>query len=241
MKKLYFTIACAILTISLSAQSLVSINPVNLSNGTLAEIGAAGNLEVAWAMQNISSNSLSVRCRREIISAVPGSTNYFCWGVCFQESTDISPVGVAVPMAAEETNNSFFGHYKPNGNVGQSTIRYCFFDNNNPSDEFCETVVYCVDVANCAVGVEENVTAKLESVSPNPTSGMTVLRYTLPSNSKSADLVMYSMTGALVRTESLISRQGMVVFDATEFASGVYFIGITVNGQTGTMQKLVVN
>lgn len=228
-------------TTALAAQSLVSINPVNLANGTLAEIGASGNLEVAWAMQNMSANSLSVRCRREIISAVPGSTNYFCWGVCFQESTDVSPVGVAVPMAAEQTNNSFFGHYKPNGNAGQSTIRYCFFDNNNPTDEFCETVTYCVDVANCIVGVEENAGAKLEAVSPNPTSGMTVLRYTLPSASKSAQVVVYSITGALVKSESLISRQGMVVFDAGELGAGVYLIGVSVDGQPGAMQKLVVN
>lgn len=216
------------------------MNPVDMVEGTLAEIGQNGELEVAWAMQNISSSSLTVRCRREVLSAVPGSTNYFCWGVCFQESTDVSPVGAAVPMNANAINNSFYGHYKPNGNAGQSTIRYCFFNMDNPADEVCHTVNYCADVA-CLVGISEGEQPELSSMSPNPASAMTSFTYRLPKGATDGRLVIYSLTGAVVRNESLISREGMIMMNAADFANGVYFVTVVADGVASNMQKLVVS
>jgi hypothetical protein len=232
-----FTVA---FSLAMSSQSLSIMNPVDMVEGTLAEIGPSGELEVAWAMQNISSSSLTVRCRREVLSAVAGSTNYFCWGVCFQESTDVSPVGAAVPMNANVINNSFYGHYKPNGNAGQSTIRYCFFNMDNPNDEVCHTVNFCADVA-CIVGVEEHGKPEISALSPNPANAMTSFSYSLPKGATDARVMIYSLTGAIIRNESLISREGMIMMNATDFANGVYFVTVVADGVASQMQKMVIS
>ena len=43
-------------------------------------------------VKNITSNSLDVRCQKNIIDTAAGTQNYFCWGTsCWPSSTYVSP------------------------------------------------------------------------------------------------------------------------------------------------------
>jgi hypothetical protein len=242
MKKL-FTIIVGVFFFAanaLFAQRIDFVDPINTVTGTLAEIGPLGELEAAWGVKNISEDTLSWRCRREIVSSVAGSTNYFCWGVCFMESTDISPAGIAVSLIPGEINNSFYAHYKPNNNAGMSTIRYCFFNLDDNTEELCYTVNFCVD-SECLVGVDEASTAvSFSAVRPNPVTDFGAISYNINQSFAKANLFIFNGVGQVVKQESLQMRNGLLVFNAADLANGVYSYTIQVDGKPAEMQKLVV-
>ena len=90
---------------------------------------------------NNSAISIDVKVKKVELDIVPGSINYFCWGMCFPPEVYVSPYPISI--ASGETNDSdFSGDYMPNGAIGTSKIRYVFFDDNNPSDSVCVNVLY---------------------------------------------------------------------------------------------------
>lgn len=229
------------LTIQVNAQSLELIDPVSTVTGTLAELGTTGELVAAWDVQNISANTLSVRCYRSVIAEVSGSENYFCWGVCFTSTTNISPVQVAQVMGPEQVNDTFYAHYRANGNPGQTTVKYCFFDNANPTDEACHTVTYCVDMAECVLSVEESGRDRAElGIYPSVMSGLGKLTYTLPAGLREAQAEIISQTGQMVRTIKLTNTNGLVILDGAEWSSGVYLVRVISSGYLLGTARFVV-
>jgi hypothetical protein len=219
------------LAIQVNAQSLVLIDPVTTVTGTLAELGTTGELVADWDVQNISDNTLSVRCYRSVIEQVAGSENYFCWGVCFTSATNISPVQAAQIMDAGQINNTFYAHYRANGNAGQTTVKYCFFDNANPSDEACHTVTYCVDMDECVVSVEENALAGAElGVYPSVLSGIGKFSYSLPAAYRAAQMEIFNTAGQLIESIQLNNNNGIVILDGQDFAPGAYMVRVSANG-----------
>jgi len=222
------------------AQSLSLIDPINVVTGTLVEIGN-GELEADWSVQNISESTIAVRARRNVIQAVSGSANYFCWGVCFGEEVNVSPVQVNQSMAPGDINATFYAHYRPNGNAGQTIIEYCFFDANNASDQICQTVNFCVD-AECIVGVEENTRVGLfTDIYPNPVNGLAKLSYQFTSRPENAKFKVYNVMGALVKESNISTQSGLILFHAEDFNDGVYVVVLEENGQVVDTQKLVIS
>lgn len=101
-------------------------------------------------VKNVGNKTVGVKVKKEVVSSVPGSTNLFCWVNCFLPNTIISPITVS--MAPNDVNtDDFAGHYKSNGNVGITTVKYTFHDENNEADDAYIIVHYNVDVT----GVQE--------------------------------------------------------------------------------------
>lgn len=238
-KTLLFTLAC-LFAAGMNAQSISLIDPINVVSGTLAEIGN-GELEADWSVQNISESTLAVRARRNVGQEVSGSANYFCWGVCFGEEVNVSPTAVNQTMAPGAINNTFYAHYRPNNNAGQTIIEYCFFDANNPADQICQTVNFCVD-AECLVGVAENTQAgTFTDIYPNPVNGMAKLSYQFISRPENAKFKIYNVVGALVKESNIATQSGMILFHSDDFNNGVYVVVLEENGQVVDTQKLVIS
>lgn len=239
MKRLFTLLALAF-TITASAQSFELIDPVNMVSGTLAELGNNGEMVVAWDVQNTSSNTLTVLARRIVNSAVQGSSNYFCWGVCFGEETNISPVQAAQIMDPGAINDSFYAHYVPEGNAGESVIQYCFFDNNNPSDEVCYTVQWCVDV-ECIVGVKDiEAIGTMEYNGANPLQGLGMINYAFTSTYDDAQIVIYNMMGQEVKSIPVNGKNGMVFIHANDFENGMYLYSLKVGNSIVETQRLII-
>lgn len=238
-KSLLFTLAF-IVSAGLYAQSLSLIDPINVVTGTLVEIGN-GEIEADWSVQNISESTIAVRARRNVIQEVSGSANYFCWGVCFGETVNVSPTSVNQTMAPGDINNTFYAHYRPNGNAGQTIIEYCFFDANNAADQICQTVNFCVD-AECLVGVEENANkAIFTDIYPNPVNGLAKLSYQFISRPENAKFKVFNLVGELVKESNIVTQSGLILFHSDDFNNGVYVVVIEENGQVVDTQKLVIS
>ena len=229
MKKnlLFFGLALSFLVTS--AQSIELVSPVAQVIGDVTTLSGAGEMVAEWPVTNISDASVSVKCRRTTISAVAGSSNYFCWGVCYGETTNVSLL--AQTILASDTNHTFYAHYKPLGNPGETLITYCFFNTANPADQACQTVSFCYE-STCPLAIDETENSKLELIGSNPLKGLSFMNYKLPTGETEGQLIITNLQGKLVKKTTVKGNSGSILMNAEDFASGVYqFTLMTSKGQ----------
>lgn len=93
-------------------------------------------------------DSLSVRVRRVENNLVEGTTNYFCWGLCYTPMVDTS--SRIITIQSGETSSEFYGDYQPKGNAGSSSITYYFYNPENPNQEVGVEVHYKAEASTPA-------------------------------------------------------------------------------------------
>jgi len=239
---LLIALCVSLFTSQTHAQSLELLNPVAIVSQTLEEVGPLGEMVADWHVQNISNNTLSVRCSRNVMQEVSGSENYFCWGVCFTATTDVSPVQIAQSMPGGSVNDTFYAHYRPNGNVGQTTVEYCFFDNGNSEDRICQLVTYCADMEECVVGIRETASHQPGlTIAPSLLSGIGKVVYSLPEGMRSAEIEIFSASGQIVQRAVVTGQNGMILLNGQDFSNGVYLVRLKAQGQLLGFSRLVVS
>ena len=220
------------------SQSMTLSSPMSLVTGSLSVLGNTGELEADWGVVNTTSASISVKARREIISEVSGSSNYFCWGVCYDSSTTVSVVNQTIQ--AGDTNYTFYAHYRPLGNVGLTVIKYVFYLSTNSSDLVNQTVGFCVDT-DCTIGIEESHNqASLFWNASNPFEGFGAMNYQLANGQNRGTLTVMNVAGQVVKDVHLYNAKGQVFFDAQDFSSGMYLFQLKSNGELLGTQKIMV-
>lgn len=236
MKKNILIFGFALSFLAASAQSIELVNAVNQVNGTAATLTGAGEMVAEWPVTNISDVSVSVKCSRSVISEVVGSSNYFCWGVCYGETTNVSLLSQTI--LASDTNHTFYAHYKPLGNPGETLISYCFFNTANPTDQACQTVSFCYE-SSCPIGVEDVDAAKLELVGSNPLKGLNFLNYNLGSGVAEGQLVITNMQGELVKSTILKTNKGSILLNAEDYAAGIYLFTLNTSNDQETIRVVI--
>ncbi len=85
------------------------------------------------------------------------------------------------------------------------------------------------------------VGASLEQNNPNPFNQSTQIRYTVPANYSSAQLIITSVDGKAVRTYTLSgSGKGQVTLNASELAVGSYTYTLNIDGKVVDSKNLVL-
>lgn len=219
MKKNILFFGLALTCGVVSAQSMELVNPVAQVNGTASTLTGAGEMVAEWPVTNISSASISLKCSRSVVTEVAGTSNYFCWGVCFGETTNVSLISQTILPG--DTNQTFYAHYKPLGNPGETLITYCFFNTANPSDQACQTVSFCYE-SSCPMGVEESMATELQLVGSNPLKGISFLNYKLPTGVNESNLIITNLQGSVVKKSVVKGNSGSILINAEDFAAGVY-------------------
>jgi hypothetical protein len=219
MKKNLLFFGFALSFIMTSAQSVVLVNPVTQVIGDATTLTGAGEMVAEWPVTNISNASISLKCSRSVISAVAGTSNYFCWGVCFGETTNVSLISQTI--LPSDTNHTFYAHYKPLGNPGQTIIRYCFFNVDNPSDQACQNVSFCYE-SDCAMEVAEESATKFELVGSNPLKGLSFINYQMPQGINEGQLLITNTLGELIEKSTVKGNSGSILLNAQDYSSGIY-------------------
>ncbi len=239
MKKFIFTLS--FITILLGAAFSQSLE-IYFENELLEpdqEITVAGEASSdaivldAIDVKNTGSTALSVKCVRENIEIVPNTTNSFCWGLCYPPTTDTS--AVAVSIDAGGIYDEFSGDYYPDGNEGSSTIKYTYYDENNPSDKISVVVVY-----STTVGIDDPTDYKLSAAYPNPANSFVKFDYDfneMPENSK---VMIFDLLGSTVKEINVNNRYGSLKVNTSDLKDGIYFYSLVINNEPTKTQKLIV-
>lgn len=221
-------------SLGLSAQSVGFDYPVSLVEGTLSNL-PSGELEADWGVINLSANPIALKARRQIVSEVVGSSNYFCWGVCYDAATSVSVLSQTI--APGDTNHTFYAHYLPNGHAGVTTINYRFYIETNTADYAEQTVVYCVD-ADCAAGIQEaKEVVEMNLIGAQPSNGVVAVQYAVIESHSSFEI--WNTNGQLVKRAGIKNKKGQVVLNAQEFDNGVYILRL-IDGNQSISRRWVV-
>jgi hypothetical protein len=81
--------------------------------------------------------------------------------------------------------------------------------------------------------------ASLEQNIPNPFSNISTIRYNIPVNTKSAQLMITDNSGKTVKQITLTSGTGIVHLDASSFKSGIYNYTLLVDGKLIKSKKMI--
>ena len=84
--------------------------------------------------------------------------------------------------------------------------------------------------------------AELYQNNPNPFSESTILRYVLPNEIKSAEMVLHSTSGQMQHSYELPLQSGLgqLVIEAGSLSPGMYTYSLLVNGQLVSTKRMVV-
>jgi hypothetical protein len=209
-----------------------------LNDSTIYEYGDTANLMTAefYVINASGIGSLKVYARRDSISWVAGSENYFCWGgTCNFPSVDSSGPCTIGPHDTTNAVNAFFGDYVAQDHIGTTTIRYTFYNSINRSDSSWVIVVFHATPTGIATIAHSAET--LSAPYPNPASSMVQFNYKI---AQAANLKVYNLLGECVQNTPISSDKNKIAMDVHSMPSGVYLREIEAEGCKPVYQKLIV-
>jgi hypothetical protein len=240
MKKTVLFLILALTTFYIGhAQSLSladSTGPI-ANNSTITRPGHVNDSEIVsyFFVKNNTSAAVSVRVKKVEVNLVTGTSNSFCWGLCFGPNVYLSPDPLVINAHATDSAD-FSGHYSPLGNVGTSTVRYVFFNIANLSDTVCVNVAY----NGLPVGIPtQTVKNILSGAYPNPANSTVNFEYSL-NTENTASVVIRNLLGTVVKKADLSSSETRMSIFTGDLPEGIYFYSLDVDGKTMTTRKLIV-
>ena len=230
--KRFLLIVLVLFSVNSMAQS-ISVEPIENS---VSSTDLWSEMYTYIKVKNISSNTIDIKVSKEVLSATPNSSNWFCWVNCFLPGTTISPTDIT--FAPGDSNEIDFSiHLQPNGDVGQTAIRYCAFDLNNDSDSAC-TIVYFNSVG---ASLEDELTGDYFSeFHPNPATLQTEIQFSLLENAK-GEILIYDLLGNLTRSYSLNKQTGKLTMELDGLNPGMYFANIKINDKIHEIKRLIIS
>ena len=218
------------------AQSLVVTGGTNFIGDPNTQI--THHLDV----KNISANSINVICQKTNITLPLGMPTWagssYCFaGTCYPVSST-NPSSSALLAVGQEFSfdnsdlDAHSGYFSAGGVPGIATVKYCFYDENNPSDETCITITYdCSE----ATGIDEYAANEMSDFYPNPANSVAYFRF----NGPEAQLKIIDILGNEVK-EILLTEGGVQKLDLSDMTKGIYFGNLVVNNEVVSIKKLIV-
>jgi hypothetical protein len=243
MKKIILSLLCVSLFSGIFAQSfsLKDTNGVAITSGGTIQFMGDPTLETIYAFVNITNNSdvaKSVKVKKVIHEGdtIPGTANTFCWGLCYPDTTYISPYPQTIQ--AGSTSEGFSGDYSPKGIAGISRITYVFFDVDNRNDSVSVVVEFNASPSY----ISDNLTGlvKISAAYPNPAINVVYADYTLPETVNRASIVITNMMGSKVKEISLYERSGKARIAVSDLVNGIYFYSLKADDQLILTRKFIV-
>ncbi|MCF8364216.1 MAG: T9SS type A sorting domain-containing protein [Bacteroidales bacterium] len=215
--------------------------------GELFEMGETVNvvdypiaieLVAEMSVKNVSNETLTLYCRKIELDVMPGTSNTFCWGICFAPSVYLSPLTIV--LSPGQTTNEFSGHYMPGGIEGMTKMCYSFFPQSNPGDS---TYFYVDFLATQSVGIDEPKTDKVfvSNPYPNPANSQVTFDYSFPSGYHNATINIHNLLGAKVKEVNIFGNNGKAVVDVNDLNDGIYFYSVNLDNEILETKRLVVS
>ena len=187
-------------------------------------------------LRNLTSGDLNVIVEKEIVEDLEGTSNFFCWGMCFSPDVFVSPnpVAVAANSVTGEDALSFHVYFDPSL-YGKVQMRYSAYDERHPDERVTINVVFL----KSGVGVREAAAVHFGQAYPNPASSVVNIDYAVNASDK-ASVSVYNLLGQEVRNQQVNSLQGRLSVSVADLNEGIYFCKLFVNGCAVKTEKFVV-
>ena len=241
MKKLLFTLfAVFVSTAFLSAQDMTLSWKGTPVGDTLVAYGDANAAEiVAHAkVHNNTDKDMNIKVSRERLQMVDGASSQFCWGLCYPPDTEDSPQYHLVKAGEASPDEQFSGHYLPYGSLGDSYVRYTFYNMDNIGQSVSVVVKYMGTPTGIAEEAMRN--GSISELYPNPATTYVSLDYQLTNEVNTAEVKVYNLLGAVVRNADLENNGNRLRLDVSDLKNGIYFYSVLINNDVYQTKKLVI-
>ena len=243
MKKLLLSslLICPVFFFSAHSQtlSIAYIGGAIVPNSTVQIIGDPTDepIKIDIQVTNHAAIAQNVKVKKTIHpgDTLPGTTNTFCWGVCYPPFIYVSPQ--ALTLEAGATNDEFDGDYSPLGVIGVSTIIYTFFIDENPSDSVAVTVEF--KASPTGIG-EKSDQVTFSNPYPNPANQQVSFNYALPEGMAGAKLSISNILGATVREIAIVETSGTLRIPAFDLGEGIYFYTLKAGNKNLVTNKMII-
>lgn len=210
-------------------------------SSTIIMDGIANNNEmiIDIIVTNNAAVELLVKAKKVENSIVPESENTFCWaGLCYPPWIFVSPGVDTIPSGGSTSLGDFTGHYNPKSNIGESSISYVYWNDNNPNDSVMVTVIYSALVT----GLEDNGENDfyISNPYPNPANHFVKFDYELDPVSN-ASLKVYSLVGSLVKEISITQSAGTIQIETGLLQEGFYFYTLSSTGKELKTGRFIIS
>ncbi len=242
MKKIVLSTLCLTLFCGAFAQSFTLKDTLGniVSGSTIQFLGNPAD-EVIASRVNITNNSAvakTVKVRKVIHAGdtLTGTTNTFCWYLCWAGDVYESPYAVTIQPGATETQ--FVGDYNPKTVPGISKISYVFFDVDNRDDSVAVEIQYNASPASVGEDIASKV--KFSDPYPNPAINTVNVDYSIPESVRKATITITNMLGVKVKEVKLENRSGKARIPVSELVNGIYFYSLVADDQVMITRKFTV-
>jgi len=152
-----------------------------------------------------------------------------CWGECLAPwNFDFEPIEILAGAA-----ENFKVDFNTNGITESRAWITCTFLIDGVKD-----FVFHIKFGDAEMSVKEPVITK-NNAYPNPATSIVNIDYAL--NSGNAQVVFYNILGVSVHEQSLNGQTGTAKVNVSNFATGIYFYTIKVNGKSVETKKLIIS
>jgi hypothetical protein len=232
MKKLYF-----FLLLFIGSLTFASAQDLGLDHATLDYSGPADQpLSAELTIVNQSTNTLDVIVdNNSAPNLTPGHYAFFCWLVCYDTLTTVSPD--MIQLAPGQSTHNFVDHVVADTIPGHDDITYRFYDKNGNSD----TLSVLINYDFMPVGVTEisSSTGGFSFGGANPAISNATINYYIKGD-HSAKLIVSNLLGSKVAEIPLNAHQNTLTLSVKDFNAGIYIYSLYVDGKVVTSKKLVV-
>ncbi len=173
----------------------------------------------------------TINVKRYELNVVPGSQNYFCWGVCYLPVASgakpywLSVDSVEMLPAVEFTG--FHAYYMPGGTSDVAGFRYVWYDIADHNDSTWLDIHFDTQ----QVGMEELAVDGF-SVFPNPARGTDVtIEHALSGSAQGAELVIYDALGSRVFQQMIAGGSARTTIKAGTLPVGLYLATVEQGGR----------
>jgi len=241
MKKLTIIFILVLITGGMSwAQSLeiyesVGGQDIKRNNGEvmIKEVKAGEPFVLSLRTKNIGAATLSVFCKKVYLNILSGSSNTFCWDVCYLQNVMVSKKPIAIK--SQETITRFDATYDANEYAGDSRIRYVWFDGANTNDSTCVEVTFrsrSMGTAECQVPMNELF------VAPNPANTFVKVKWN--PGLINGKIVIRDVVGNTILEKQVEPNCSEVLLNTSEYRDGIYFCLFESEGSARLVKKMVV-
>lgn len=215
-----------------------------VNGGLVAHTALQSTDTVKLKSQLTGTESMEVNIRRYELWTVPGTENFFCWGVCYLPvEAGVNPTWVSqhyLDMNPGANYNNFSAYYSSMGQSSStSRFRFVWF---NTADPYGPDSSWVDIEFGGTVGIQEQPSQMLElAMWPNPSSGQDVqVDHAFEGSPIGASLVLYSVLGERLNSWALQSAAGRSKLPTADLGAGVYFVNVERNGRVLGTRRLVV-
>ena len=190
-------------------------------------------------LRNNSSKTIHVRVKRVERQLSTGQSNYFCLGGdCYTTSTKLLPK--IITLKPGQTTSSFKSILKAGISESESTVKYVFYNNDNPADETEFEVLYSIIENKPKSQLLRNNSISMTNVYPNPVNTFAIIDYNIIKNGIVAKIIVHNVLGGNVGEYQLQRRDNNLKINTADFKPGVYFYSVYVDNENIATKKFII-